>query len=138
MANEQITKFLALLEKDAELQNKLRKADEIFAKEHKSAEKNEAIEAIVLPIAKEAGFTFTAEEFEKGLKQARSELDENELANISGGWGFCLLIGGSGEELVGVTTGSDGENGYIGAMACKYIGVGFGVVTENGINHYEA
>ena len=111
MANEQIAKFMALVEKDVELQNKIREADAAFSKDHKTATKKEAVEAIILPIAKAEGFTFTAEEFTKNIKQQTDEVDENELVNVSGGTDLCCLIGDAKGSL-STSVGTPGRHAF--------------------------
>lgn len=59
-------------------------------------------EDIVLPIAKEAGYEFTMSELKNAQRDLMAEkgISEEELENVSGGWGFCLGVGiGMEDEL---------------------------------------
>ena len=80
MSEEQLKAFMEAVKADEGLQAKL--------KEAKSA-------ADVVGIAKQAGFTFSAEELESAQKAARDELSDGELENAFGGTAisgvtFCL------------------------------------------------
>ena len=130
MAKENVKKFYEKLESSKELQEKLVKAQESYTgdKEDTSA----VLEEVLLPIAKEAGYDFTAEELKAAERELAQEkgISEEELENVSGGWkGFCPFIGvskgGLAEACVGSGVGtSDSES--LGAYACWYIGIGIG------------
>ena len=67
MSEEQLKAFLEKVKTDASLQEKL-----------KAAADNDAVTAI----AKEAGFSISADD----LKNAQSELSDKELEGAAGGW----------------------------------------------------
>ena len=73
MSEEQLKAFMEAVKADEALQAKL--------KEAKSA-------ADVVAIAKEAGFTFNAEELESASRAARDDLSDDELEKGAGG--TCL------------------------------------------------
>lgn len=79
------------------------------------------VETIFLPIAKEAGFDFTAEELKAAERELVEEkgISEEELENVSGGAGFCILIGGGSDCSADIQT----CDGAIAAHACAYVGV---------------
>ena len=72
MSGEQLKAFLEAVKADSGLQEKLKAAADSDA---------------VLAIAKEAGFSISADE----LKNAQSELLEEELEGVSGSGGICNL-----------------------------------------------
>ena len=93
MAIENVKTFYEALEKDAELQAKVDAADAAYAGDAK--DEAAAAAAILLPIAKEAGFDFTAEEL-LGFENAavsEGEFTEDELEAVAGGAAFCFFIG---------------------------------------------
>ena len=108
MAIENVKAFYEALEKDAELQAKVDAADAAYAGDAK--DKAAAAAAILLPIAKEAGFDFTAEEL-LGFENAavsEGEFTEDELEAVAGG-GWCLILGFGERDCKTI---------------CKYVGVG--------------
>ena len=95
MATENIKAFFEALSKDEALQQALKEKELAYtgAKEDREA----VMEAIVLPVAREAGYDFTLEELNELEKcmQAEGELAEEELESVAGGmvWGVCFFIG---------------------------------------------
>ena len=75
MSEEQLKAFLEKVKTDASLQEKL-----------KAAADNDAVAAI----AKDAGFSISADD----LKKAQSEISEEELEGVAGGAGTDVLNGG--------------------------------------------
>ena len=74
MSEEQLKAFLEKVQTDTSLQEKLKAAANADA---------------VVSIAKEAGFSISADD----LKKAQSEISEEELEGVAGGApGFCLFI----------------------------------------------
>ena len=67
MSEEQLKAFLEKVKADTSLQEKLKAASDADA---------------VVAIAKEAGFMFSADD----LTKAQSELSEDELEGVAGGW----------------------------------------------------
>ena len=90
MAKEKVAKFLEQLAADKALAEKLA-ADKAYAEQHQGEQADEAAEkaavgAIVLPLAKEAGFDFTAEElFAYVQEELAGEVSDDEMANAAGG-----------------------------------------------------
>lgn len=80
------------------------------------------METVFLPIAKEAGFDFTAEELKAAERELVEEkgISEEELENVSGGGGFCFFIGGGNDCSADARAGG----GVIAAHACAYFGLG--------------
>ena len=116
MAKENVARFFAKLSSDKVFAEKLSAADAAYAKTHdaKNVDENArkaAAEAILLPIAKEAGLPFTVEElasYEKEkMEEISGEVSDDEMANAAGG----------AEPAAG-----------LGMTLCKFIGVGFGVL----------
>jgi alkylhydroperoxidase family enzyme len=85
MAQENVKKFMELLNNDEELQKKMKAATESFAGD-KSDEKA-VFDAVLAPIAKEAGCEFTFEDM-KELANASDddEISEDEAATAAGGF----------------------------------------------------
>ncbi len=138
MAAENVKAFFEALSKDEALQQALKEKEVAYTG---SKEDREAIiEGILIPVAKEAGYTFTMEEleeFEKDMCTDR-ELDEDELEAIAGGvYASCIIIGISDTDIAfaqgnqkivrdyneyGIST----DRIESGALACWFIGVGLG------------
>jgi len=111
MAIENVKAFYKELEANEELQKKIAAADAAYSGD--SEDKAAAIEAIVLPIAKKAGFDFTAEELlSLEIPTKEGEISEDELEAVAGGAAFCIVFG------FGKAAG--------GSLTCNFIGVGFG------------
>ncbi len=91
MAKEKVAKFFEQLAADKALAEKLAAADKAYAEQHQGEQADEAAEkaavgAIVLPLAKEAGFDFTAEElFAYVQEELAGEVSDDEMANAAGG-----------------------------------------------------
>jgi pantothenate synthetase len=110
MAQENVKLFKEKLLGSEELKAKLKAAEEAYTGDKADAEK--IAEAIIIPLAKEAGLPFTVEEL-KAAKEAEKQegaLSDKELESVAGGksvdkLGFCLFIGGgvggSCAELIG-------------------------------------
>ena len=98
MAKENVKKFLEELTTNKELQEKFIVAQKHYEVEGKSEE--EVFEDIVLPIAKEAGYEFTINEYRGAQRDAiaESSISEEELENVSGGWSGCYVIGKTSNE----------------------------------------
>ena len=115
MALEAVKAFYEEVAKNGALQKKIAAADAAYNGD--TEDKKAAVEAIVLPIAKEAGFDFTAEEMVEYTDFAigeDTEISEDELEAVAGGVAVCLAIGfGNGNSM------------DKGAGMCKYIGLGF-------------
>ena len=112
MAIENVKAFYKELEANEELQKKIAAADAAYNGD--TEDKKAAVETIILPIAKEAGFDFTAEEMLEAETAVNSEgeFTEDELEAVAGGAAFCIFFG------FGKAAG--------GSLTCNFIGVGFG------------
>ena len=127
MAKENVGKFYDKLAQDAALAEKLNALDKDFAEKNgassdDAAMREKAVEAIIIPLAKEVGLPFTLEELKKYEQEQLKEmnLSEDELDQVAGGHpGHHGPSGG----------GSDDSNGI---NACAYLGVGFGKTKKNG------
>ena len=81
MSEEQLKAFLEKVKADTSLQEKLKAASDADA---------------VVAIAKEAGFSISADD----LKKAPSEISEEELEGVAGGAGTDVLNGGCNSDSV--------------------------------------
>lgn len=82
MSKENVKAFMEKLATDKGLQAKVN-------------DQARAAEAIIVPVAKEAGFDFTAEEFKAYTTEASEKVSASELDSVAGG-GFCLFGIGHG------------------------------------------
>ena len=121
MAVENVKAFFEVLSKDEAIQQALKAKEAAYtgSKEDRDA----VVEAILLPVAKEAGYEFTLEELKKFAKSMwpEGELDEAELEAVAGGGGFCLILGFGSQEDTLVS-----ESNHVGAGTCSGVGIGFG------------
>ena len=90
MAKENVAKFFEKLASDVALAEKLAKAGEKYGdRGTDEAAVKAATEAVILPIAKEAGFPFTIEEFVAYNKERQGKLEgevsDDEMAHAAGG-----------------------------------------------------
>lgn len=90
MAKENVAKFFEKLASDKALAEKLAAvAKEYSSKGDDEAALKAAAEAVILPLAKEAGFSFTAEELmayhEEKQGDMEGEISDDEMANAAGG-----------------------------------------------------
>ena len=130
MAKDDVKKFYKELGENKELQDKIIKAQESYSGD--IADRQAMVESIVVPIAKEAGYEFSAEEayiYER--KQAVEEgISEEELENVSGGWSGCLGIGASSDFAICAEIGVDNFDSTHadggGLFVCFYVGIGLG------------
>lgn len=87
MSVEQIKAFYMKLAEDSALAQKLKDAQAAYTGD--KSDKDAAIEAVILPIAAEAGFIFTAEDLKSALNKGKSEEEgeasEDELDAVAGG-----------------------------------------------------
>ena len=130
MAKENVGKFYAKLQEDATLTAKLNELDKDFAEKNgasadDAAMREKAVEAIIIPLAKEAGLPFTLEELKEYEQEQLKEmnLSEDELDQVAGGKRHNRKFGDGG-----------GRSG-IGAY-CAFLGVGIGKTTRKGNTAY--
>ena len=129
MAKANVGKFYEKLAQDAALAEKLNALDKDFAEKNEgsaddAAMREKAVEAIVIPLAKEVGLPFTLEELKEYEQEQLKEmnLSEDELDQVAGG----RLKGGGG---------GNGKSSKPGAY-CAFLGVGFGKTTRKGNTAY--
>ncbi|MCR4870012.1 MAG: hypothetical protein K5859_01780 [Atopobiaceae bacterium] len=117
MAKENAVKFIELLKSDAELQAKLREATAAYEgpKDEKAV-----FEAVVAPLAEQAGLSFNYDEAIAAASAGR-DLSDEELGAVAGGTGYCYVVGGSDEPDAWSC------EDVIGALdaACAYVGITF-------------
>ncbi len=114
MAFENVEKFEDLLRGSEELQAKMRAAADAY--EGDKADEQAIFEAVIAPLAEEAGLPFSLEEGREFVISSR-ELTDDELDAVAGGKGGCYVIGG-GKEADACT------DDILGAGACYAMGVG--------------
>lgn len=117
MSVENVAKFEELLRSSEDLQAKFAAASEAY--EGSRDDERAVFEAIIAPLAQEAGLPFT---YDEGMAYASSprELNDAELDAVAGGGSWCYVIGGSESADTWACTTWDN-----GAGACGYIGIGF-------------
>ncbi len=130
MSQENAKIFMELLNRDEELQIKVKAAAESYTGD--KTDEKALFEAVILPIAKEAGYEFSYEDAEELAKAAQDdELSEEDVAVAAGGirGNGCFVIGFTMDdenwELVDETIVGGSGCIYVGAAACRAIGVGF-------------
>lgn len=119
--NQDVQKFIEKLKTDEELRKKLESA----AKNYTGEKTPEAVfENLVQPIAKEAGFSFTADECREYENSQVQNLNLDEMEQVAGGVGGGAGVGGAGCDGFGWGFGAYG--GYGGAAICLVAGIGYG------------
>ena len=106
------SKFEELLRGSEELQAKFRAAAETFQGD--KADARAVFEAVVAPLAAEAGLPFSYDEVKKAAGEV--ELDADEYDAVAGGG--CFFFGGNDDS-------GACSNEEEGAGACSGLGVGF-------------
>ncbi len=126
MSKENVMKFEEKVMQDESLQEKIEAAAKAY--DGDKTDEKAVFDAVLAPIAKDAGLDFTYDEVMEVRKAAsEGELDVSEMKSIAGGsikdiWGACFAIG------IGVgaaASDSDGKDGA-GMSACFGIGIGAG------------
>ncbi len=105
---------MKLLNSDGELQKKVEAAAESFSGDR--TDEKAVFEAVIGPVAKENGYDFTYEDVVELAEDG--ELSEDELIAAAGGDAYCFLVGAG--------NGVGAHEGGVGA--CKYVGIGFGLI----------
>lgn len=128
MAKENVGKFYEKLARDAALAEKLNALDKDFAEKNgpstdDAAMREKAVEAIIIPLAKEVGLPFTLEELKEYEQEQLKEmnLSEDELDQVAGGKRKYH--------------GPAANNSKGGAL-CAFLGVGFGKTERKGTTAY--
>ena len=86
MSVKQVKAFFAKVKEDPALAQKLKDAQ--YAYKGNTSDKVAEFAEIVIPVAAEAGFTFTVEDFKSAYYNNEGEASENELDAVAGGR-FC-------------------------------------------------
>ncbi len=129
MAKENVGKFYEKLAEDAALAEKLNALDKDFAEKNgpstdDAAMREKAVEAIIIPLAKEVGLPFTLEELKEYEQEQMKNmtLSEDELDQVAGGR---------------KKQQKSGKSDRTGAGAyCAFLGVGFGKTERKGNTAY--
>ena len=128
MAKANVGKFYEKLAQDAALAEKLNALDKDFAEKNEgsaddAAMREKAVEAIIIPLAKEVGLPFTLEELKEYEQEQLKEmnLSEDELDQVAGGKRKYH--------------GPAANNSKGGAL-CAFLGVGFGKTERKGTTAY--
>ena len=129
MAKENVGKFYEKLAQDAALAEKLNALDKDFAEKNgtaadDAATREKAVDAIIIPLAKEAGLPFTLEELKEYEQEQMKNmtLSEDELDQVAGGR---------------KKQQKSGKSDRTGAGAyCAFLGVGFGKTERKGNTAY--
>ena len=87
MSVEQVKAFFDKVKADSALAQKLKDAQASFKGD--KSDKDAAIAEIVIPVAAEAGFNFTAEEFKAAFDKGEGEISDEEIDAVSGGNHTC-------------------------------------------------
>ena len=129
MAKENVGKFYDKLAQDAALAEKLNALDKDFAEKNgasadDAAMREKAVEAIIIPLAKEVGLPFTLEELKEYEQEQMKNmtLSDDELDQVAGGK-IKSAGGGNGEKSKPVAY-------------CAFLGFGFGKTERKGNTAY--
>lgn len=95
MSVEQAKAFFSKLKEDEALGKKFADAQAAY-----KGDKEGTVAAVIIPVAKEAGFNFTVEDFNAAFNKGEGEASEDELEAVAGGYtcqgigtkGFCELV----------------------------------------------
>lgn len=90
MSVEQAKAFFDKIKEDEALGKKLADAQAAY-----KGDKEGAVAAVIVPVAAEAGFKFTVEEFNAAFPTGEGEASEDELEAVAGGYS-CTGIGAKG------------------------------------------
>ena len=130
MAKENVGKFYDKLAQDAALAEKLNALDKEFAEKNgastdDAAMREQAVDAIIIPLAKEVGLPFTLEELKEYEQEQLKNmtLSEDELDQVAGGRPHPKYGDGNGEKSKPFAY-------------CAFLGVGFGKTDRKGNTAY--
>lgn len=116
MAKANVKLFYEALRNEAALRAKLQEKEAAYAGD--KSDREAMVAEILIPIAEEAGYSFTIEELKEyeGSYTSGNELNDEEIEAVSGGGGIgiCCIIGAG---LMG-----DNCEAFIGAATCFLIG----------------
>ena len=120
MAKENAKKFDQLLVSDENLQAKIRAAMDAYTGDRR--DEQAVFEAVIRPLAEEAGLPFTFEDA-KTCVEEEGEISLEEGDAVAGGEGACFFIGAVDKPEVGYCE-TYKNNEQLGGAACAYVGVG--------------
>ena len=83
MSVKQVKAFFDKVKSDEALAQKLKDAQDAFNGD--TSDKDADIAAVVIPVAKSAGFNFTVEDFNAAFDNSEGEASDDELDAIAGG-----------------------------------------------------
>ena len=83
MSVEQVKAFFQKVKEDSELAKKLKDAQAAYKGD--MSDKDAAVAAVVIPVAKSAGFNFTVEDFNAAFDKGEGEASADELDAVAGG-----------------------------------------------------
>ena len=83
MSVKQVKTFFAKVKEDSELAQKLKDAEAAFKGD--TSDKDAAVAAVVIPVAKSAGFNFTVADFNAAFDNSEGEASADELDAVAGG-----------------------------------------------------
>ncbi len=123
---DSIKKFYEALNASEDMQKRLAELDRKFAETHTApspaagaetidAFRKQAVDEIVIPVAKEAGYGFTSDDVMAYVKEL-TELSDQELST---------------DELQAVAGGKSAPYDVGGLFACGGVGIGFGTTSVN-------
>ena len=87
MSVEQVKAFFDKVKSDESLAQKLKDAQAAYKGD--TSDKDAAVAAVVIPVAAQAGFTFTVDDFKAFVDNSEGEASENELDAVAGGNHTC-------------------------------------------------
>ena len=81
MSVDQAKAFFQKVKEDSELAKKLKDAQAAY-----KGDKDGAVAAVIVPVAAEAGFNFTVDDFKAAFDKGEGEASEDELDAVAGGY----------------------------------------------------
>ncbi len=92
MSVEQVKAFFAKVNEDEALAQQLKDAQAAYTGD--KSDKDAAVAAVVIPVAAEAGFNFTVDDFKAAYYNSEDEVSEDELTAVAGGRkDYCNHLG---------------------------------------------
>ena len=87
MSVEQVKAFFQKVKEDSELAKKLKDAQAAYKGD--TSDKDAAVAAVVIPVAKSAGFNFTVADFNAAFDKGEGEISDEEIDAVAGGNHTC-------------------------------------------------
>ena len=87
MSVEQVKAFFAKVKEDSALAQELKDAEAAY--NGNTSNKVAEFAEIVIPVAAQAGFTFTVDDFKAFVDNSEGEISEEELDAVAGGTLYC-------------------------------------------------